>query len=199
MEKDIKIPTTRNGKQTFKIIVDTAVQVFYEKGYHSTTIKDITEEAGIAIGTFYLYFKNKYVLYRYILKQFQHDIRQAIAEKVASVDGRFEKEKVGIRTFIEFAVEKPHTFNIIWESLYIDKTLFVDYYTDFAKRYEKGLKKSIEDEEMYDVDTELVSYMLMGVTNFIGLKVLLKLGEDKGSAEEVVTKVMDIIKTGIFK
>lgn len=199
MSQDIKIPTSRNGKQTFKIIVDTAIQVFYEKGYHSTTIKDITDEAGIAAGTFYLYFKNKYVLYRYILKQFQHDIRLAIAQKVANVEGRFEIEKVGIRTFIEFAVENPHTFNIIWESLYIDKTLFVDYYSDFAKRYEKGLKKSIADGEMYEVDTELVSYILMGVANFVGLKVLLKLGEDKGSTEEVVDNVMNIIRTGIFK
>lgn len=199
MNQDIKIPTTRNGKQTFNIIVDTAVQVFYEKGYHSTTIKDITDEAGIAAGTFYLYFKNKYILYRYILKQIQHDIRQAIAEKVASVDSRFEKEQIGIRTFIEFAVENPHTFNIIWESLYIDKTLFVDYYSDFAKRYERGLNQSIENGEMHDVDTELVSYILMGVANFIGLKVLLKLGEDKGTTEEVVNQVMDIIRTGIFK
>lgn len=199
MENEIKIPTSRNGKQTFQIIVDTAVQVFYEKGYHNTTIKDITAEAGIAAGTFYLYFKNKYVLYRYILEQIQHDIRQAIAVQVSNVEGRFEKEKIGIKTFIEFAVDNPHTFNIIWESLYIDKTLFVDYYSNFAKRYERGLKQSIEDGEMHDVDTELVSYILMGVSNFVGLKVLLKLGEDKGSTEEVVNQVMEIIRTGIFK
>lgn len=199
MSFEIKIPTTRNGKQTFQIIVDTAVQVFYEKGYHSTTIKDITEEAGIAAGTFYLYFKNKYVLYRYILEQIQHDIRQAIAMQVATVDNRFEKEKVGIRTFIEFAVENPHTFNIIWEALYIDKTLFIDYYSNFAKRYERGLNQSIIDGEMHDVDTELVSFILMGVANFVGLKVLLNLGENKGSTEDIVNKVMDIIRTGIFK
>ncbi len=199
MKLEIKIPTTRNGKRTFQIIVDTAIQVFYEKGYHNSTIKDITEEAGIAAGTFYLYFKNKYVLYRYILEQIQHDIRQAIAMQVSTVEGRFEKEKVGIRTFIEYALENPHAYNIIWESLYIDKTLFVDYYSNFAKRYERGLNQSIADGEMHDVDTELVSYILMGVSNFVGLKVLLKLGEDKGSAEEVVDKVMNIIRTGIFK
>ena len=199
MNPGIKIPTTRNGKATFQIIVDTAIQVFYDKGYHRTTIKDITDEAGIAAGTFYLYFKNKYILYRYLLKQFQHDIRRVIAEEVANVEGRFEKEKKGIKTFIEYAIENPHAYNLIWESLYIDKTLFVDYYSNFAIRYEKGLNQSILDDEMYDVDTELVSYILMGVANFIGLKVLLNLGKDKGSVEKVVDDVMNIIKTGIFK
>ena len=199
MEFEIKIPTTRNGKQTFQLIVDTAIEVFYEKGYHNTTIKDITSAAGIAAGTFYLYFKNKFVLYRYILMDFQHDIRRRIAEKVSSVDGRFEKEKEGIKTFIKYAIEKPHSYNIIWESLYIDKQLFIDYYSGFAKRYERGLDQSIKAGEMHDVDTELVSYILMGVSNFIGLKVLLDLGGNNDDIDLIVDQVMEIIKTGIFK
>lgn len=199
MDLDIKIPNTRNGKATFQLIVSTAIEVFYEKGYHSTTIKDITNTANIAAGTFYLYFKNKLVLYKYILSQFQHDIRRVIAEKVHDVEGRFEKEKVGIKTFIEFAIENPHSYNIIWESLYIDKNLFIDYYANFAKRYERGLKQSIEDGEMHDVDTELVSYILMGVANFVGLKVLLNLGDNNDDVDKVVETVMNIIKSGIFK
>jgi hypothetical protein len=39
----------------------------------------------------------------------------------------------------------------------------------------------------------------MGISNFVGLKVLLDLGENKGSVDEVVDQVMAIIKTGIFK
>jgi len=199
MDLDIKIPTSRNGKATFNSITETAIKVFYRKGYHSTTIKDITTEAGIAAGTFYLYFKNKLVLYKYLLMEFQHDIRRRIAEKVSLVEGRFEKEKEGIKTFIKYAIENPHSYNIIWESLYIDKQLFIDYYYGFAKRYERGLSQSIIDGEMYDVDTELVSYILMGVSNFVGLKVLLDLGENNEDVDLVVDKVMDIIRTGIFK
>lgn len=199
MMKEIKVPTTRNGLATFNLIIDTTIELFYQKGYFNTTISDITKKAGVAAGTFYLYFPNKLALYKYVLMQFQHDIRKRISERVARIEGRFEKEKEGIKTFIEYAVENPHAYNVIWESLYIDKELFIDYYDGFAKRYERGLKQSIIDDEMYDVDTELVSYILMGVSNFIGLKVLLNLGDTHGSIEETVDKVMDIIKTGIFK
>jgi AcrR family transcriptional regulator len=199
MLEEIKLPRTRNGKATFKLIVDTTIKLFYEKGYFNTTISDITTEAGIAAGTFYLYFPNKLVLYKYILMEFQHDIRREIASKVANVEGRFEKEKEGIKTFIKYALDNPHSYNIIWESLYIDKKLFIDYYDGFAKRYERGLKQSILDGEMHDVDTELVSYILMGVANFIGLKVLLDLGNGNQDVDYVVDQVMNIIRTGIFK
>jgi len=198
MIQKIKIPTTRNGKATFKLIVDATIELFYKQGYHSTTIANITSEAGIGAGTFYLYFPNKLEIYKYILNQFQHDIRRCIAEKVSNVEGRFEKEKEGIKTFIKYAIENPHSYNIIWESLYIDKNLFINYYDSFAKRYEIGLQKSIIDGEMKDVDTELVSYILMGVSNFIGLKVLLNLGKNNDDIDELVTNVMNIIKSGIF-
>ncbi|AIO18927.1 Fatty acid metabolism regulator protein [Candidatus Izimaplasma bacterium HR1] len=199
MMENIKVPKTRNGKATFKLIVDTTINLFYEKGYFNTTIADITSEAGVAAGTFYLYFPNKLALYKYVLMDFQHDIRREIASKVSTVEGRFNKERVGIKTFIKYALDNPHSYNIIWESLYIDKKIFIDYYDGFAKRYERGLKQSIADGEMYDVDTELVSYILMGITNFIGLKVLLNLGSNNEDVDEVVDKVMAILKTGIFK
>lgn len=199
MEQQIKIPRTRNGKATFKLIVDTTIDLFYKQGYFNTTITDITQQAGIAAGTFYLYFPNKLHLYKYILMEFQHEIRQQIAINVASVNGRFEKEKVGIKTFIRFALQNPHAYNIIWESLYIDKQLFIDYYDGFAKRYERGLKQSIDDGEMYDVNTELVSYIFMGISNFIGLKILLDLGSNNEDVDAIVDEVMEIVRTGIFK
>ncbi len=40
-------------------ILEAAVTVFAEKGYHRATIKDIARTAGIADGTIYNYFKNK--------------------------------------------------------------------------------------------------------------------------------------------
>lgn len=199
MDYEINVPSSRNGKATFKLLLKTSINVFSEKGYHKATIKDITNEAGIATGTFYLYFKNKFTLYKYLLIELHHDIRRTISEKVALVEGRYEKEREGLKTFIQYTIDNPHSYNIIWESLYIDPQLFKDYYSGFAKRYEKGLKESIADGEMYDVDTELVSYILMGVANFIGLKILLNLGSNNEDIDQVCDNVMKIIRTGIFK
>ncbi|MFD2333771.1 TetR/AcrR family transcriptional regulator [Cohnella sp. GCM10020058] len=43
----------------FEGILDAAVKVFAEHGYHGSQISRIAKEAGVADGTIYLYFKNK--------------------------------------------------------------------------------------------------------------------------------------------
>lgn len=50
-----------NNKQKKKeALYKTAFELFTTKGIHKTTISDIVEKAGVAKGTFYLYFTDKY-------------------------------------------------------------------------------------------------------------------------------------------
>jgi AcrR family transcriptional regulator len=43
-------------------ILEAAIKVFAEKGFHAATIKDVAAEAGVADGTIYNYFENKTAL-----------------------------------------------------------------------------------------------------------------------------------------
>lgn len=51
-----------NKKQKENALLQTAFELFTEKGFSKTTISDIVNKAGLAKGTFYLYFKDKYDL-----------------------------------------------------------------------------------------------------------------------------------------
>ena len=42
-----------------RAIIEAARKIFAMKGYEDTTIAEIAEDAGIAVGTVYLYFGNK--------------------------------------------------------------------------------------------------------------------------------------------
>jgi len=44
-------------------LVTAARDVFGQKGYHAATVDDITRAAGVAKGTFYLYFDEKREVY----------------------------------------------------------------------------------------------------------------------------------------
>ncbi len=49
-----------NKQKKKEALYNTAFELFTTKGIHKTTISDIVQKAGVAKGTFYLYFADKY-------------------------------------------------------------------------------------------------------------------------------------------
>ena len=50
---------TKKGLRSRQLIIDVAMNMIRTRGYTETTIQDICTEVGIAIGTFYHYFRSK--------------------------------------------------------------------------------------------------------------------------------------------
>ena len=199
MEDLINLPKTKRGKETLTRILNSAVQIFYEKGYNNSSINDITSLAGVASGTFYIYFDGKYSLYRFILLQCSHDIRKHMSMAIKGCKTRREAERAGIKAWLEFTHTNKYTYNIIWESLYIDPQLFKDYYTNFAQSYMRGITQGQSSGELRsDIDCEVLAYTLMGTANFIGLNWSI-FKDQPEEQEKVIDTVMKILEGGIFK
>lgn len=56
-----------NKKHKRDALLNTAFDLFSSKGLNNTTISDIVNKAGMAKGTFYLYFKDKYDLHHKLI------------------------------------------------------------------------------------------------------------------------------------
>jgi AcrR family transcriptional regulator len=65
-------------------ILDAARRVFAERGFKGTTIADIAEAAGIALGTIYLYFPSKDDVFAALNRRFTDLVASAIT---ANIDG----------------------------------------------------------------------------------------------------------------
>ena len=59
-------------------ILKAAIGIFSHKGYHDTSISDIIKKAGIARGTFYLYFETKRQIFDSILNTFLIELDSCI-------------------------------------------------------------------------------------------------------------------------
>lgn len=55
-----KAEQNKQNKRAF--LLQAAFDLFLNQGFHDTTISDISKKSGLAKGTFYLYFKDKYDL-----------------------------------------------------------------------------------------------------------------------------------------
>lgn len=190
-------PKTKRGEATLEKLIDAAAAVFYEKGFNGGSIADITRRAGVGNGTFYIYFDSKISVYRHLLQDYSKRIRSRSAKAIEGCNSRREAERLGIRSFFEYAVEDPSIFNIIWESLYIDKTLFYDFYATFSKSYVRGLKEAQVEGEVRDIDPAVLSYVLMGITNFVALNSLVL--KQEHDIDYLVDEVMKVLEHGIFQ
>ena len=72
--KEIKSKINDNKQEKERKLLNTALHLFSEKGIKKTSIQDIVKDAGIAKGTFYLYFKDKYELQDVLLAKTSHEL-----------------------------------------------------------------------------------------------------------------------------
>jgi|YelNatPaOPRAMG01_1025707.scaffolds.fasta_scaffold00016_83 AcrR family transcriptional regulator len=73
-----------------KSIMEAAIRLFAERGYHETKMDDVAELAGLSKGAIYLYYKSKEDLFCALLEEKARQLLptlQSVAERATSVEG----------------------------------------------------------------------------------------------------------------
>lgn len=185
------------GQQTSNKLLKASQDLFYRHGYQSTTVADIAAKAGVAVGTFYLYYKDKYTIYETVLSNYQKQIRDYIHNEIKDASSRKERERLGLKAWLKFVSTNHHVYRIIWESLFVEPELFKNYYVKFGNAYADALGR---DKILYNenIDLKTVAFMLMGISNFVGLHTLF----DKKYADQEIDKICDdvikVLDQGLF-
>lgn len=90
-------------------LLKTAFDLFAEKGFAKTTISDIVEKAGLAKGTFYLYFKDKYDLRDKLIAYKGNRLFEETFQEMRKLNlGSFEEEICFITDYIIDRFQKQH-------------------------------------------------------------------------------------------
>lgn len=83
-------------------ILEKAMQLFWEKGYASTSLNDLTMHLGIGKGSFYATFKSKQDLFHAAFDLY----RNTRIEKLEQLLNSESKVEVGLRKFLELNLEE---------------------------------------------------------------------------------------------
>jgi TetR/AcrR family transcriptional regulator, fatty acid metabolism regulator protein len=89
---DDRAATTRKRRR--RQILDAATEVFAERGYHKASISDVIDRAGIARGTFYLYFSSKHSVFAAILDEALTELRSRVSPVEVGPDARPPREQL---------------------------------------------------------------------------------------------------------
>lgn len=190
-----KLPKTRRGQKTREKLLQAAEIEFGEKGFHEAAISGITQRAGVALGTFYVYFDSKEEVFRALVTYMNQLTRKWIAERIAESPDRLTAERRGVLAFMEFVRQHRNLYRIVAEAQFVAEDAFRDYYESFEASYRQNLALAVESGEIREGDCEVWSWALIGMTVFLGMR--FALWDDERSIEETANAAADLISSGM--
>lgn len=98
-------------------ILRAAARLFSRRGYNETSMKDVAEAAGIAVGTIYLYYRNKEDLLTGIYKHSSALLLDKLTAGIGARTDPVEKYAVYVGDSIDYAFEHPEFFLIVFVDL----------------------------------------------------------------------------------
>jgi AcrR family transcriptional regulator len=162
-------PLTR-GQKTRHALFQAAEKVFGSHGVHHASISEITREAGVAQGTFYIHFKSKGDLVEGFVRYINRNLRREVQRIVTGLEDRRDVEWMGMLAFYNFLRRHRSIYRIVPEFEIIGHKLGLWYYKKLAQGYTQGLELGVARQEIRPFSAVFLARYLMGLTHFIGLK-----------------------------
>jgi AcrR family transcriptional regulator len=166
-------PLSRRGLDTRRRLLDAAEHVFGEHGYHEASMVKITEAAGVAQGTFYLYFDSKKAVFDELVRDLNQRVRHAMREGSVRGRTRVEAELLGFRAFFRFTAEHPALYRIIRQAEFVSPEMLHYHYERLAQGYVEALAEAVGAGEVGALDPEVSAWALMGLGELIGMRWIL--------------------------
>jgi AcrR family transcriptional regulator len=155
-------------------LIDAAVWAFARKGYRAASVSDIIARAGVARGTFYLYFDGKEQVFLAVIEEFQEGLRQMLDAPeppvpLADHHGRALLQRSFHRWLMFFSDHRDAAAVVLKEATSIDprfeaslarlRDIGLDY---FAARFRRFQARGLVNTTL---SAELVAHLQLGMVD----------------------------------
>lgn len=190
--------TTKAKDRKRERIVKAAVEVFSQKGYHRTKVRDITDSIGISTGTFYIYFKNKSDLFVEVVDDVIRSILGDATGVIRSEQDIVKRMEVRGRVFYE----RYSRYNEILHQLRAEmagedrwpQEKIKKAYHDLTRPLMRDIQKGIDMGVYRRIDPDLLAYALTGIIEIMSMRMMI---DKKYTFDEIMTFIVDFTTHGI--
>ena len=124
---EIRIPKQKRGHKTRSHILKVAKDLFAHQGYYAVNSNQIAAEAGVSVGTFYTYFKDKKDVLLEILYSFYDHFWTDVAKNAQADLPKTYDLKLILRTIVEKSFEAidrdPDFSRLVYSMRYFDEDI----------------------------------------------------------------------------
>ena len=145
-----------------KRIFEAALKLFVEKGIDTTSISLISQEAGIATGTLYLYFENKVDLINKLYISIKKEMLDLICTDPSALALSYESLEKLWMDAVEWGVNNTHAFRFMTQmesSPYCNEELSAQF-AGHVKVLIRLIKGSIENKTFKNLPPEYIADLI---------------------------------------
>jgi len=152
-------------------LLEAGITLFAEKGYASTSVREITARAGVTKPVLYYYFKNKEGLFRAIMNT-AAELQQALLEEILETTGTALNRFIHFyRRFYEEVLKNKDFFKMINNLIFGPPQGAPDYDIEqYHSRMVNVIKSIYMDglklKEVDEADPEAVAMLVVGIMDF---------------------------------
>ncbi|HEY6052637.1 MAG TPA: TetR/AcrR family transcriptional regulator [Gaiellaceae bacterium] len=148
-----------------RLILDAAVHVFAHKGYHTSRVGDIAEQAGVAHGLLYHYFASKEELLETVFRETWSELLEAISRVEAKEEPAREQLRQVAAILLRSWRRDPDLVRVLVREIGRSQTLpaKVDEIGQVFAAIERIVERGRADGELRaDLDSRLASWIFYG-------------------------------------
>lgn len=180
-----------------------ARDVFARRGYHDANVDEIVKAAGVARGTFYLYFEDKRAVFEEIIDRFIAKLAMSILRVDPRDPNRSVAEQVreNIRRIVHLLLEDRATTKILLsDALGVDVAFdrkLHSFYDEVSKLLEESLREGQDLKVVEKGDVTMYACMTLGALKELVYQVVIR---DWDTPEEkLVSEVMTFLRRGYLR
>ena len=141
-----RLPAARRRRQ----LLDVALEVFAENGYHETSMEEVAEAAGVTKPVLYQHFGSKRELYLELLDDVGGRLMDVIAKAVAGAGGPRQQVQGGFRAYFRFVADHQSAFQLLFGS----GARRDEEFADAVRKVEASIADAIAPLIEVDIDPE---------------------------------------------
>lgn len=188
--------------RTREQLLNSAARVVGEFGYRDASIQRITAHAGMAQGTFYLYFESRQALFDELLPHFGRDMLELVRSRAHGASGFFEIEEIGVRTVFEYLVNNPWFWRVLNEAEVEAPVANAEHRREVTRRYIRFLQRARAEGEITayaDSELNVLAYLLIAARDYLYVHHLAntKTKKVKSIPEAAIRTYMTFLRHGL--
>ncbi|AKG04172.1 TetR family transcriptional regulator [Salimicrobium jeotgali] len=192
----------KQTKPKYRQIIDAAVEVIAENGYHSSQVSKIAKRAGVADGTIYLYFKNKEDILVSLFQEKMGVFIERIESATTSRQTPSEKLRVLVETHFEQLSEDHHLAVVTQLELRQSNKMLRMKINSVLKKYLDVIDEIVEEgirEEVFrdNINRKLVRQLIFGTIDEVVTNWVMK--EERYDITKQAKEVHEMIVEGLLR